>query len=220
VKAATNAAPSELAIQPVTADRWPDMAALFGPRGASSGCWCMWFRVAPKDYWAGRDAPNQAAMAALVAADRMPGMLAYDGDEAVGWVSVAPRDEFTRIAGAAGAAGAEAEEGVWSIVCFFVRPGHRGQRIAAALLEGAVEHARAAGARVLEAYPLESEGKISNASAYTGMRSMFEAAGFVEGGRFDRWQAVPAATGDEPKPLVRPPGRPVMRLVLETATDR
>jgi hypothetical protein len=28
-------------VYPVTADRWPDLEALFGPKGRYAGCWCM-----------------------------------------------------------------------------------------------------------------------------------------------------------------------------------
>ncbi len=32
-------------VYPVTADRWPDLEALFGPKGAYAGCWCMNWRL-------------------------------------------------------------------------------------------------------------------------------------------------------------------------------
>jgi hypothetical protein len=34
---------TELAVHPVTPDRWDDLVMLFGERGASSGCWCRFF---------------------------------------------------------------------------------------------------------------------------------------------------------------------------------
>jgi hypothetical protein len=37
--------------EPLTADRWNDFEALFGPRGAVGGCWCMWWRVAKRADW-------------------------------------------------------------------------------------------------------------------------------------------------------------------------
>src|SRR6185436_5677335 len=30
--------------RPLTAGRWSDLERVFGPNGANSGCWCMWFR--------------------------------------------------------------------------------------------------------------------------------------------------------------------------------
>ena len=49
---------------PLTPDRWADLEQLFGERGASSGCWCMWWRVAAKDWEhdAGAGQPRRVAL--------------------------------------------------------------------------------------------------------------------------------------------------------------
>jgi GNAT superfamily N-acetyltransferase len=207
----TRAAPVD--VKPVTPDRWADLVELFDANRASSGCWCMWFRATPKAWSANGDAGNQRAMEEIVAADDEPGLLAYEDGRPVGWVSVAPRREFARIETKADR-GVVSEEGVWSVVCFFIAVGRRGEGIGSALLSAAVEFARSRGARVLEAYPVDRDSSISNGDAYTGVRSMYAKAGFREVGRFDRWAAVPEVAGPSPKPLARPPGRPVMRLTL------
>ena len=198
-------------VLPVTPERWPDLVELFGPNGASSGCWCMWFRVAPKTWSENGGAGNQAAMERVVAGGDVPGLIAYDDGQPVGWISVAPRKAFERIEGPEQGDGrgptSPAGRSVWSVVCFFIRPGRRGQGVGRALLEAGIERARAHGADVLEAYPVERDSP-SNADAFTGLRSMFEKAGFREVGRFDRWRAVPAASSAEAKLLVRPHGRP------------
>ena len=62
--------------QPLTPDRWRDLEALFGPRGACGGCWCMWWRMRPKDYKARKGEANRQAFRALVAAGPPPGLLA------------------------------------------------------------------------------------------------------------------------------------------------
>ena len=156
-------------------------------------------------------------MERIVAGAEVPGLIAYDDGQPVGWISVAPRAAFERIegpgAGEPHAGPSRAGPSVWSVVCFFIRPGRRGQGVGRALLEAAIEYARSRGAAVLEAYPIERDSP-SNADAFTGLRSMFEKAGFREVGRFDRWRAVPDASGPQPKPLVRQPGRPVMQLEL------
>ena len=200
-------------VRPVTAERWTDMVELFGPSGASSGCWCMWFRVPPKVYSANGNRGNRAAMEQRVANDEVPGLLAYEDGKPVGWVSVAPRLEYERIAGPPERAPAS-DAAVWSVVCYFIQPGRRGEGIGRALLAAAIDFARSRGAKVLEAYPVDRDRPISNGDAFTGVRSLFAKAGFSEVGRFDRWAAVPAVSGPEPKRLVRPPGRPVMRLDL------
>lgn len=197
-------------VEPVSAERWNDLVELFGERGASSGCWCMWFRVAPKDWTRGAGAGNRVRLEQLVGGDAVPGLLAYRDGRPVGWVSVAPRRQFERIAGPPDVA---SEDGVWSIVCFYIDAAERGRGVGSALLGAAIDHARRRGARALEAYPIERE-RPSNADAFSGLRSMFERAGFREAGRFDRWRAAPDAGTPHEKPLIRPPGRPAMRLEL------
>jgi GNAT superfamily N-acetyltransferase len=200
-------------VRPATADRWTDLSKLFDNKGDAAGCSCMWFRIPVKAYSANGKSGNRAAMATRVAAGEEPGLIAYEGDRPVGWVSVSPRRDYVRIDTHA-ERGDIGEEGVWSVVCFFIAPGLRKKGIASALLAAAVDYARAHGARVLEAYPVDHFGPISNGDAYTGVVSMYAKAGFREVGRFDRWAAVPDASGPEPKRLTRPPGRPVMRLAL------
>lgn len=199
----------------VTPELWPDLAALFGERGAASGCWCMWFRVPPRQWTANGNAGNRAAMQAIVADGDRPGLLAYREGRPVGWMSVAPRPEFGRIEAAdeRGPAQKAEDQGIWSIVCFYIEAGQRGSGVAAELLAAGIAHARRGGARIVEAYPVEREGA-SNADAFTGPRSLFEKAGFRETGRFDRWAAVPDASRTDARRLSRPPGRPVMRLLL------
>ena len=40
----------------------PDLERLFGPSGAYSGCWCMFFRQTSREFAAGAGEPNRAAM--------------------------------------------------------------------------------------------------------------------------------------------------------------
>jgi GNAT superfamily N-acetyltransferase len=199
-------------VQPLTPERWDDLLALFGERGASAGCWCMWFRARPHHSEAKR-AQNRAMLEGLVMDDRVPGLLAYRDGQPVGWVSVAPRPEFERIAGPANEddPGA-ATSPIWSVVCFYIHGRKRGTGIATALLSAAVEHARSGGAEILEAYPVEPEGRTHNGDAFTGLRSMYERVGFREVGRFDRWLQVPSIGDGQVPALRQSPGRPVMQL--------
>jgi GNAT superfamily N-acetyltransferase len=202
----------DVSIHPLTSDRWDDLVTLFGPRGAQSGCWCMWFRVANAGWWAAGNAGNRTAFEGLVRTERVPGLLAYLGGQPVGWVSVSPRAEYRRIVGEV--TGEPGSDPVWSVVCFYIHRDHRRAGIAHALLEGAIAHARVSGATILEAYPVDSSKRVPVGSAYTGLRTMFERAGFRETGRFDRWRSAPHASDPLPPPLRKPPGRPVMRLDL------
>ena len=70
---------------------------------------------------------------------------------------------------------------VWSLWCVRVRPGHRGEGISHALVEGAVEFARDGGAPAIEAYPVDNKGeKVDLTMAYVGTRRLFEKAGFTK----------------------------------------
>jgi hypothetical protein len=111
----------------VTPDRWDDLVALFGENGAYANCWCMWWRKSGAEFSRGvrnRGAGNRRAMNRLVQDGRVPGLLAYREGRPVGWVSVAPREEFGRIQRSPTLKPVD-DKPVWSIVCFFM---HRGER--------------------------------------------------------------------------------------------
>lgn len=190
---------SPVTVRPVTPARWNDLAELFGPRGVS-GCWCMWWRLSAKDWERNAYDPNRRSMKRLVGRGAIPGLLAYRDGRPVGWVSVAPREEFPRIERSRTLGPVDSER-VWSIVCFYVHRKERGAGVGTALLAAAVRSAASRGARVVEAYPVDPRGgRTANASAYTGVEDMFRRAGFREVAR-------------------RNPGRPIMRKrVRATAT--
>jgi GNAT superfamily N-acetyltransferase len=170
-------------IQPLTPDRLPDLATLFEQGGDPKWCWCASFRVRSLDFTKANPIENRAVLEAALASDaaqgRAPGLIAYDGGVAVGWVSLEPREAFERLAHSKVLAPVD-DTPVWSIVCFVVGRRHRGQGVASALLDAAVEYARAHGATTLEAYPVElAEGeRIASPNAYAGTLGMFERAGF------------------------------------------
>ena len=74
------------------------------------------------------------------------------------------------------------DEGVWAVTCLLVRAGHRRRGVSRALARAAVEHARAGGARVVEAYPMTTTAVISE-DLHPGTVDVFAAAGLVEVGR-------------------------------------
>ncbi|NQX14203.1 GNAT family N-acetyltransferase [Microbacteriaceae bacterium VKM Ac-2855] len=73
------------------------------------------------------------------------------------------------------------DDSVWAITCFVVPVAHRRQGVSAALLQAAVDFARASGARMVEGYPVDptAAAKKSSAELYHGVLSVFEAAGFT-----------------------------------------
>jgi GNAT superfamily N-acetyltransferase len=176
-----------LEVRPVTADRWEELAALFGPSGAFSNCWCTWWRQTSAEFGRGIEdhgAGNRSLMHEIVEAGSEPGLLAYRDGRPIGWVSVAPRPQFGRLLRSRriGPAPEEAADGaVWSVVCFWIPRAERGKGVASDLLKGAISHARERGARQLEAYPVDtSSGRHPAANLFTGTLAMFRREGFVE----------------------------------------
>jgi GNAT superfamily N-acetyltransferase len=149
-------------------------------------CW----RVARSEFKQGQGAGNRRAMRAIVDAGEVPGVLAYRDGEPVGWCSIAPRADFASL-NRSRILGPLDQQPVWSIVCFFVDPRHRGEGLVAELIEGAVEWARSQGARIVEAYPTVPRGRtLPPVSSYMGLPEHFERAGFTEAARPSAAKAV------------------------------
>jgi GNAT superfamily N-acetyltransferase len=172
----------DLEIHPLTKSRLPDLAALFGQGGDPKWCWCAYFRVRGMSWSNSTAEDNRAVLERAVRRDarngRAPGLVAYSAGEAVGWVSLAPREEFERLQYSTVLKPVD-ERPVWSIVCFVVGRRARGRGVADALLAAAVDYARDHGATLLEGYPVDTGGgRIPAANAYHGTLGMFERAGF------------------------------------------
>jgi GNAT superfamily N-acetyltransferase len=169
----------ELTVVPLTPERLDDLATLFDQPGDPKWCWCASFRVRYRARGA-TPAANRAVLAEFTNRGPAPGLVAYRDDVVVGWVSLGPREDFEKLAHWKALAPVD-DRPVWSIVCFVVGRRQRGQGLAGALLDAAIDHARANGATTLEAYPADTDGeRIPSPTAYKGTLSMFERAGFRE----------------------------------------
>jgi GNAT superfamily N-acetyltransferase len=167
-------------VRPATLERFEDVVLMLGPRRPDANvCWCLSHRL---DSRTNRELVGPARgdyVRELTARPVAPGVLAYDGDEVVGWAAVAPRAELPfersrRIPHVD-------DQSVWSVWCIKVRPGHRGRGIAHVLLEGAVEYAASQGAPAVEGYPVDNRGqKVDLTMAYVGTKAIFERAGFTQ----------------------------------------
>lgn len=178
-KRATAAGGGAVTIHPLTAERWPDLERLFGPRGACAGCWCMWPRLPAAAFAAGRGEGNRRALRRLAGAGEPPGMLAYVGGEPAAWCGFGPRAGFARLQRSRLFAPID-DLPVWSVVCFFVARGQRGRGLTVRLLREAVRRARAAGAPAIEGYPVVAAARGADTFAWWGLASAFRSAGFVE----------------------------------------
>ena len=169
----------DLDFRPLTPERWPDLEALFGERGAYGGCWCMWWRTTRSRFQQQQGDGNRQAMQDIVRAGKVPGILAYGGDRAVGWCSVAPREQYGSLNRSPVLRRVD-EQPVWSLVCLFVDKDHRGQGVATALIRAAVAYVREQGGKVVEAYPtVPREDRLPPVSSYMGIPALFERCGFV-----------------------------------------
>lgn len=170
----------KIAIEPLTPDRWADFEALMGPKGGCGGCWCMLWRLRKRDYDAMKGAANRDAIRAVVDSGPPPGLLAYDGDQAVGWISLAPRAAFPRLETSRVMQPVD-DRPVWSVSCFLIARSHRRQGLAVALLEAACGFAGSQGASILEGYPVApTKTPYPETYAWTGFETAFRRAGFVE----------------------------------------
>ena len=167
-------------IRPLSAETWPALADLFAAGGDPKWCWCQFWRK-PGSNWSNTTAAdNRSDLERSAGADPAPGLVALRDGVAVGWVGLGPRDDFPRLARSRTLPQLPGDD-VWVINCFVVAKAARRTGVAKALLKAAVEYATAHGARVLEGYPVATDGdRIPSASVYTGTVSMFDAAGFVK----------------------------------------
>jgi len=188
---------AKLEIRPLTPERWPDLEAIFASRGCSIArqCWCMAYRRAgthPTPHGMTRGAFNKSQFKAVVDGARPPGLIAYRNETPVGWLSLGPREDYKRLERSP-IMGPVDDKPVWSVICFVVPSGYRGQGIARALLEAGIDYAKKRGARLVEAYPVDKGGHLKDDSLWFGTKSMYDHAGFQEVAR-------------------RKPTRPVVRL--------
>jgi GNAT superfamily N-acetyltransferase len=165
----------KIEVRPATV--FDEVRTMVGPkRPGANVCWCLSYRIPSKENVSLRGPARGKKVAALME-HGPPGVLAYDGDEVVGWAAVAPRAETTfarnrRIPHVD-------DIDVWSVWCIRVRPGYRGKGISHSLLAGAIEFARSNGAPAIEGYPVDNRGKkVDLTMAYVGTRALFEKAGF------------------------------------------
>jgi len=182
--------------RPLTEENWSDLETLFGPRGASGGCWCMWWKLRRSEYERKKGAANKRSFQKIVFQGKPTGVLAYLGTDPVGWCAVAPREAYPVLDRSRVLARVD-EQPVWSVTCFYIARKHRRSGLTSALLKTAVEYARKQGARVVEGYPQDpASGTMADAFAWTGFASAFRNAGFKEVAR-------------------RSASRPIMRMRLD-----
>jgi len=173
--------------------RYEDFATVVGTQKAGAGgCWCMAYRDSR--------VPNEERpkyMRDECATKPGPGVLVYVDDVIAGWCSVAPRASYRRLLNSRTIPILD-DRDAWVAVCFVVRAGYRRHGLMHRLLEGAVEHAAASGAELVEGYPVETHGgRVDVISGYVGTVELFEQAGF------ERVAPTKGRSGGQPRWVMR-----------------
>jgi len=87
-------------------------------KGACAGCWCMYWRLMQSDLDAKKGNGNKRAMKKIIGSGKIPGILAYSEGKPIGWCSVAPREDFSRLGNSRILKPVD-EKSVWSVVYLF-----------------------------------------------------------------------------------------------------
>jgi len=138
---------------------------------------------------------NRADLKALVDGGNQPGLIGYRGKAPVGWISLAPREDFRKLERSPVMKAVD-DKPVWSVICFYTAKHVRGEGLSAQMLEGAAKYAREKGATLLEAYPVDKPQRTADENMWFGAKSMYDRAGYKEVAR-------------------RKPARPIVRKALK-----
>lgn len=174
-------------VLPVTPGRWEELERFFespGPRGGTpivGSCWCAFARGLQQ---CGR-AVRKQALREQIAADERPGLLAYRDGQPVGWLALGRRDVMEGIRRSRTLRPAAPDPDVMAIVCLYVDPDERGQGVSSAMIDAAIDYARAEACTSIEAYAkadlarhAAAGGRAEQAFSYMGRRAQYEARGF------------------------------------------
>ena len=166
-----------LRIEPLTESRMEDFAAVANPNHRQKHCWCLSHRLSAQEIRERGGEDRYEAMCSLAREKIAPGVIAYLGDQPVGWCSISPRAQIPKLENSKLIRPVD-DLRVWSIICMVVRGGYRRRGVNRQMVLGALEYAKSLGAPAVEAYPVDPEGRMDLTMAFVGTRKMFEEAGF------------------------------------------
>lgn len=169
-----------LAVRRVGDKLFDDVQTVFGERGQAHRCQCQGFRQS----WHALHTDNVVGRRELLRDEvgEGHGLLAYLDGEPVGWCSLGPRSGYPYLRRPvwAGRTEDKHDPSIWAVTCFVTRTGYRREGVSRALAAATVDAARDAGARAIEAYPMDPEpGKeVTWGEMHVGKLSAFLAAGY------------------------------------------
>ena len=147
--------------------------------GVYGGCWCIGYHPECGD----RKVSYRAVKQERVCTGRAHAALVLDGDGvAQGWCQYGSPEELPNIKHRREYDRDAPPLPVWRITCVFVDRRHRGQGVARAALEGALDHIARSGGGLVEAIPEVTAGREAQARfLFTATVELFEQYGFVRG---------------------------------------
>ena len=175
----------EIRIVPAGEAPWVDIRKVFGTADYPSRCFCQRYRIRDMQ-WSSVTADERAERLRTQVDSGNAGLVAYLGEEPVGWCAVEPRTEYQRLLRMrtpwTNRKEDKADDGVWAVTCFVTRVGYRKRGITYALAAATVDYARSSGAKAVEGYPMLTEPgrEITWGELHVGSRNVFADAGFTE----------------------------------------
>jgi GNAT superfamily N-acetyltransferase len=176
----------KISIKELKPTLWPDLEELFGEKGACGGCWCMYCRIDKGEKWVDvKGAEAKRRLKTMVENGTVRGLIAYAGNEPIGWCTFGRRTDFPRLNRARSLKCDDAES-VYSIPCFYVKNRYRKKGVATQLLKVTVALLEAEGRTTIEGYPVKptkpGNKNIPGVFAWTGTIPLFEKQGFILAG--------------------------------------
>ncbi|MFI1094346.1 GNAT family N-acetyltransferase [Streptomyces sp. NPDC020917] len=181
-----------ITVVPANRASWEDLEQVLGTARCHGGlCYCQRFKITNPEWRVTDDGERAHRLRAQSEcgqpeAPATSGLVAYAGDEPVGWCAVEPRTAYPKLLTTripwAGRDEDRGDAGVWAVTCFVVRAAARRTRITHVLARAAVDHARRRGARAVEGYPmLTAPGQdVPWGELHVGTVNAFAAAGLTE----------------------------------------
>jgi GNAT superfamily N-acetyltransferase len=170
-------------LHPLTPERYPDLAALFGTTAVTNTCYCTWFLMLdPERREAWKAGQSRAIFERFATGSTGPaGMLAYRDGTPVGWCAIGPRPEYPRLVKSKAWQGGDPD--AWVVTCFYTHRSARHTGLTRTLLAAAVDLAAAHGATAVEAAPRAIGVPTAAGDGYVGFEQAFADCGFTAIGR-------------------------------------
>ena len=167
-----------LKLQPLMADNWGLFEDVMGEKGGCGGCWCMYFRMSSTEFRNGKYEGHKGRMHEIVKAGKPTGLIATLNEEAVGWIAVAPREDYRRIENSRVFRRLD-DKAVWSVTCFFIKKEFRNKGLSEQMIKGLIDYAKKKKIKTLEAYPaIPYSDKVPAPFLWVGILSAFTKSGF------------------------------------------